>query len=380
MRTHQWTLPVLGALALLAAPAGATADTAAPGTAAPAKTAAPATAAPAKTAAPATAAPAKTAAPATAAAAKTAAPATAAPAKTGTPATAAPAKTAAPATAAPAKTAAAAKPPGKPAPASAPATAAPKPPPPVAHGPIEKTRPAAIEYAKAGRFADAGEAFEGAYAATSDPDDLFDAGVAWNKAGDAVRGTAALKRYLVADPKGKSAARARELIVSMKAGLAKVAGVGTLVITTSVTGAVARIDGHDAGTTPISADLPAGDHTVQVEKAGYLVYSAPVTVAPGELTSLTVKLDRDPSAPLMPGAGDGTAAGSGSAAASAGAVDPDALSAPVETASTPVTKRRWFWPVVGGAAGIALVLTLVAVIRPVARVPEGTLGRQEFRR
>jgi len=65
---------------------------------------------------------------------------------------------------------------------------------------------------------------------------------------------------------------------------------GTLQITSSPSGATVIIDGNTVGTTPGSATLSAGIHTVQLTRAGYVPETRTVQITAGQSSSLNVIL------------------------------------------------------------------------------------------
>lgn len=74
---------------------------------------------------------------------------------------------------------------------------------------------------------------------------------------------------------------------------------GTLRIASTLAGVTVRIDGREVGTTPLAATLPvpAGDHEVSGERAGYLADTHRVHVDEGADVDVTLRLPVDPSAP-----------------------------------------------------------------------------------
>lgn len=65
---------------------------------------------------------------------------------------------------------------------------------------------------------------------------------------------------------------------------------GTLYITSDPDEADVSIDNAVVGVTPLDYDLPAGIHTLILDKQGYQTYSSQVSISPGELTSLNISL------------------------------------------------------------------------------------------
>jgi hypothetical protein len=74
---------------------------------------------------------------------------------------------------------------------------------------------------------------------------------------------------------------------------------GTLRISSTLAGVAVQIDGREVGITPLAATLPvpAGDHDVAGERAGYLGDSRRVHVDEGADVDVALRLSLDPSAP-----------------------------------------------------------------------------------
>jgi PEGA domain len=120
---------------------------------------------------------------------------------------------------------------------------------------------------------------------------------------------------------------------------------GRLRVETSPSGAEVRLDADDpkaprVGVSPLMMEsAPLGDHLVSVHRDGYQAASKIVSIAEGKL--VVVQLTLVPVAPL--------------------AAPPAAIVAQAPSRK-PVWKRRWFWPVVAGAAvAVAGVAVGVAV-------------------
>jgi hypothetical protein len=87
---------------------------------------------------------------------------------------------------------------------------------------------------------------------------------------------------------GKAAQR---LVQKLLAGRA-----GRLVVTARETGAVVRVDDQVKGTTPLRGPvvLPAGPHTLAVEKQGFVAFQRDVSIEPGKLVQEEVALVPSP--------------------------------------------------------------------------------------
>jgi len=70
---------------------------------------------------------------------------------------------------------------------------------------------------------------------------------------------------------------------------------GTLDVQTTPTGAAVSLDGVSRGVTPLTIpDIPAGIHTLRLEKTGYTIWENPVTINAGATTNVTTVLTPAP--------------------------------------------------------------------------------------
>lgn len=67
---------------------------------------------------------------------------------------------------------------------------------------------------------------------------------------------------------------------------------GTLSVESRPAGAKVYIDGRLVGTTPLSHDIPAGEHGVRIDLAGYRGWTSSVRVAASETSRVTASLER----------------------------------------------------------------------------------------
>ena len=142
-----------------------------------------------------------------------------------------------------------------------------------------------------------------------------------NKCVDAL---AALDRFLVSGAADAAAmAEAKEARDRCKTSL------GTrpvLHIETTPPGAEVRLDSEKAppiGVTPLDAEtVPAGDHLLRLQLPGHEPVARLVSLVSGKTTSLKVALWQTPDFTARP------------------------------STRPPVTQRRWFWPVIGGAIAV----------------------------
>ena len=77
------------------------------------------------------------------------------------------------------------------------------------------------------------------------------------------------------------------------AAAAAAVAVGTLVVESRPQGATVLIDGRPLGTTPVTlGDVRVGNHAVRLERDGYRIWNAPVTVAAGAENRVTASLEK----------------------------------------------------------------------------------------
>ena len=89
----------------------------------------------------------------------------------------------------------------------------------------------------------------------------------------------------------KTGKAAQKLVAKILAGRS-----GRLVVSAVETGAIVKIDDQTKGTTPMrgAISLPAGPHTLAIEKAGFVTYQKDVQVEPGKLVEESVTLVPSP--------------------------------------------------------------------------------------
>jgi hypothetical protein len=74
---------------------------------------------------------------------------------------------------------------------------------------------------------------------------------------------------------------------------AAASAVASLVVESRPQGAAVIIDGRQVGTTPLSlSDVRTGSHAVRLERDGYRIWTAPVTVSAGEQNRVTASLEK----------------------------------------------------------------------------------------
>ncbi len=108
----------------------------------------------------------------------------------------------------------------------------------------------------------------------------------------------------------------------------------TLKIASDRPSSVVTVDEVDVGVAPVQVTRPAGTYVIAVHKPGFLTYESKVKVGPGEEPSIQARLPEE---------------------------------------STPVTKKLWFWSVVGAVVAGAAVGTYF-VARPAPQRPDPNGG------
>ncbi|MBL8684962.1 MAG: PEGA domain-containing protein [Myxococcales bacterium] len=133
------------------------------------------------------------------------------------------------------------------------------------------------------------ERFEASYRAGRAPVALVNLGQALRASGRVVEAIDAFERYLReggARVPQERAAAVRETIETLRGQIA------SLVITSEPAGARVRVDGRDAGTTPLAGPVivAAGVHTVELDLAEYVVVRERVRVGGRERRALSFRL------------------------------------------------------------------------------------------
>lgn len=188
-----------------------------------------------------------------------------------------------------------------------------------------------------------------AYNMTANPRFLLPLGLAYAEAERPLDALDALGRFLKDAPAVPDAKR-KEIGTRFAVMLDQVAALVT--VEASRQNAPVKVDGRPVGMTPLAAPLRLmpGKHEIQMQPAATDPSSGAkvqVEVRPGERR--TVKLEPgtaskflEPQAQLDP-------------TQSGGPSVTDTMR-PTPASSTPITKQRWFWPVVGGGAAAVAVL------------------------
>lgn len=191
-----------------------------------------------------------------------------------------------------------------------------------------------------------------AYSLSTNPRFLLPLGLAYAEAERPLDALDALGRFLKDAPAVPDAKR-KEIGTRFAVMLDQVAALVT--VEASRQNAPVKVDGRPVGMTPLPAPLRLmpGKHEVIMQPAATDPSSGAkvqIEVRPGERK--TVKLEPgtaskflEPQVQLGPGgAGEGTAS------------DGTTSVRPRLTENVPVTKQRWFWPVIGGGAAVVAAL------------------------
>jgi hypothetical protein len=68
----------------------------------------------------------------------------------------------------------------------------------------------------------------------------------------------------------------------------------TVVLKSDPDGGEISIDGKFLGNTPSTVQLPAGDYTISVQKAGFLTWQRSLAITPGGIVTLSASLEKNP--------------------------------------------------------------------------------------
>lgn len=71
---------------------------------------------------------------------------------------------------------------------------------------------------------------------------------------------------------------------------------GWVTLVSSPSGAGVSVDGSERGVTPVSLELPRGEHTISISNKGYMVSQRKIKVVPGKTKELSVSLNPIPRA------------------------------------------------------------------------------------
>lgn len=210
-----------------------------------------------------------------------------------------------------------------------------------------------------------------AYNMTANPRFLLPLGLAYAEAERPLDALDALGRFLKDAPAVPDAKR-KEIGTRFAVMLDQVAAVVT--VEASRQNAPIKVDGRPVGLSPLAAPLRLmpGKHEIQMQPAATDPSSGAkqqIEVRPGERR--TVKLEPgssskflEPQAQLESGSGE-TQPG----------LD---ATRPRPTPSTPITKQRWFWPVVGGGAAAVAALGIGLGAGLATRKSSSGLPTEEF--
>ncbi len=120
----------------------------------------------------------------------------------------------------------------------------------------------------AGKFPEAIDKFEAAYAAKPHPVIAFNIGRCYEQLGDVPKALRSYRDYLRGAPTASDAVAVQQLIANLEKKL-QVQGVQQLLVLTEPKGAVVFIDGKARGSTPASVELRPGKHTATITLEGH---------------------------------------------------------------------------------------------------------------
>lgn len=171
----------------------------------------------------------------------------------------------------------------------------------LARAPSEPSAEAVARYREARSAFDAGE-YERAIRLFVEADRLapsaalsFNIARSYEKLGNPGRALEHYRRYLRREPGGAGAQRAAARVSALESELER-RGVQQLSIDSTPAGAQVAVDGRPLGVTPWTGELPPGEHTLVVTRAGYTQTTRVVRISPGRALDVEVALAREGSA------------------------------------------------------------------------------------
>jgi hypothetical protein len=85
----------------------------------------------------------------------------------------------------------------------------------------------------------------------------------------------------------------RDVVSAAKPAAETAAALGTLIVDSRPQGAAVFVDGRPAGHTPLSLpDVRVGSHAVRIERDGYRIWTASVSISAGEPNRVTASLEK----------------------------------------------------------------------------------------
>lgn len=121
-------------------------------------------------------------------------------------------------------------------------------------------------YAK-GKFADAARKFDASYAARPVPVTKFNAARSWEQAGQALEAIDAWQAWLLVSPGAPERPEVERSLATLGVKLAAL-GVQALTITSLPPGARVKLDGAEAGVTPLTVELTPTRHLLRLDLEG----------------------------------------------------------------------------------------------------------------
>ncbi len=201
----------------------------------------------------------------------------------------------------------------------------------------------------AGKYEEAAKDFIDAYVGLRVPDALYNAGLAYEKLGDAGKATALYKRYLT---ERKNAPERREI----DAKLARMAPKVATVTIVSEAGADVAIDGVPVGQSPVGVQyLTAGKHTFEARREGFQPGAVEVVLVGRDVRE--IRVEPTAPAPAPPEQPPPTASDDGPRPLAPELVRPSDKENPEAKPS-----RKWLWPVVGVGAAVVIAGVTTALV------------------
>jgi tetratricopeptide (TPR) repeat protein len=212
---------------------------------------------------------------------------------------------------------------------------------------------AAQKLYKQGKFLEAIEKYQAAYALKPHPAVHFNIAKCREALGEPGKALSEYREYLRLMPEASDRDAVQTSMTGLQKQLAQ-KGVQQLSVVATPATAVVEIDGRPLGLSPVYVELPAGAHTVVVSAADFERVERPVTLTLDRMESVTVDLKPKTDAPKV--------ASNEPATTVAPEPPPPPPNPPLEVAATPAPTaasghRVWTWVALGvGAASAAAAI------------------------
>jgi tetratricopeptide (TPR) repeat protein len=216
---------------------------------------------------------------------------------------------------------------------------------------------------RAGRFAEALEAFSAAQALRPHPSVTFNLARCHDRLGNLARALRAYREYLRLVPRAPDVPQVLAAIARLERTLAE-KGLQQLTVLTQPPGAAVRLDGASLGLSPVTTEVGVGPHTLELTLAGHQPGKRSVVLSPASGLEVTVDLSPLalaavlPEPPPPPPPQESPVVTPTAAPEDAPTVSPPSLVTQPESPA-PTRQRTWTWAVAGAAgAFLATGVTL----------------------